>query len=96
MKYRFPKTIVFSFFLINLLIGNLFAQNLKISTEEQIGEDVRLAPCNSAERMAAVKKLFIKMGASEKDISTQKFKEGENLVIKKKGDTEETIVVGAD
>jgi Zn-dependent M28 family amino/carboxypeptidase len=95
MKYRFPRKIVFSVFIINLLIGNLFAQNSKISSEEQIGEDVQLAPCNSAERLEGVKKLFIKMGASVSDISTEKFKEGENLVIKKKGETSETIVIGA-
>ncbi len=95
MKFYNLKTNVFLTFLTVLLIGNVFGQNFKISTQEQISEDIQLAPCTSAGRLEAVKKLIIKMGAKESDISTEKFREGENLVVKKKGSSDETIIIGA-
>lgn len=81
--------------LVALLIGNIYGQSAKISTEDEIKENINLAPCKSEERMENVKKLFVSMGAKDDDISTEKFKEGENLVIRKKGNSDEMIIIGA-
>ena len=47
----------------------LAAQNYKVvfSTQEQLAEDIALAPCKDSERLTAVKALFMKMGAREED-----------------------------
>ncbi len=94
MKFYHHKLKIFVFLLI-VFAGNAIGQDVSIATEDQIKEEIKLAPCNSGERLESVKKLFLKMGAKESDIASEKFKEGENLVIKKKGTSDETIVVGA-
>ena len=81
--------------LATIFVIDLNAQSLKLSTEEELLADMKTVPCKYEERLESVKKLFIKMGAKESDISTEKFKEGENLIVKKKGETGETIVIGA-
>ena len=68
---------------------------IKISTEEEIKSDVSLVPCKDKERLAAVKSLFIKNGATEPDITIEKLKDVENLIVTKKGKTAETVIVGA-
>lgn len=69
--------------------------NISISTLAEIEQDVRAVPCKDDERLEGVKKLFEKMGARSEDISIQKFKDIENLVIEKQGKLDETIVLGA-
>jgi Zn-dependent M28 family amino/carboxypeptidase len=68
-----------------------------LSTEEDIAGSVKLAPCNSKERLEAVKKLFAEMGAKEDEIVLEKFNKDkiQNVVVKKKGKTDEIVVVGA-
>lgn len=68
---------------------------VKFSTVDEIKESIALAPCKDKERLEAVKKLFIKIGAGESDITIEKLKDVENLFVTKKGKTEETVVVGA-
>ena len=51
--------------------------------------------CKNGDRLEAVKGLFKKMGAVDADLKVDKFDSVENLVIVKKGKTEEMIVVGA-
>jgi Zn-dependent M28 family amino/carboxypeptidase len=65
------------------------------STPEQLKEEFNSVPCKDAERLTAVKTLFEKMGAAASDISIEKFKNVENLVIRKPGATDEKIIVGA-
>jgi Zn-dependent M28 family amino/carboxypeptidase len=76
-----------------------FAQsaNFPVSTQEQIEQSVKLAPCDSKERFNAVKNLFETLSAKKEDISVEKFNKNEisNLVVKVKGKTEDTIIVGA-
>ncbi|MGI8556236.1 MAG: M28 family metallopeptidase [Pyrinomonadaceae bacterium] len=81
--------------LIAFSVAQIYAQNANVSTADEIKEDINVVPCKSEERQAGVKKLFIKMGAKENEISTEKFKDGENLVIKKKGNSDETVIIGA-
>ncbi len=65
------------------------------ATLEEIKELVALAPCKDKERLEAVKKLFVKIGAGEADVTVEKLKNVENVIVTKKGKTDETIVVGA-
>ena len=86
-----------AFFLIFNFVAFSFGQKEtgKFSTEDDIKQDLKLNVCENKERLDAVKKLFKKMGASEDEIKIEKFKNVENLIVVKKGKTEETVVVGA-
>jgi Zn-dependent M28 family amino/carboxypeptidase len=66
---------------------------LSLSTQDEIASDFRAVPCKNAERITAAKALFEKMHAPE--ISVEKFKDVENVVVKIPGKTPETIVIGA-
>lgn len=92
------KKILVASILILILCLTVFlqqSQKPKIATESDIKSDVELVPCKDEERLEAVKKLFIKMGADEKDLSVEKFEKVENLVVTKKGKSDETVIVGA-
>jgi hypothetical protein len=66
------------------------------STPEQIKEDIDAVPCKgNSERLKAVKALFEKMGAPASDISIEKTKNTENIIIRKQGGSSELIVIGA-
>jgi Zn-dependent M28 family amino/carboxypeptidase len=73
------------------------AQNssVKVSSPEQIKEDFGTVPCEDKERLAAVKSLFERAGVPSSDVTIDKYKDVENLVVIKKGETSEKIVVGA-
>jgi Zn-dependent M28 family amino/carboxypeptidase len=66
-----------------------------ISTLEEISESVKLAPCDSKDRLAAVKTLFQSAGAKEDELLVKEFKKISNLVVTKKGKGPQTIIVGA-
>jgi len=68
---------------------------LTISTEQELEADLRAVPCKEDSRLSSVKSLFLKMGATEDEITTDKFKSVENLVIRKQGQSGERIVIGA-
>lgn len=99
------KSLLSKQIITNILIALLFlticfsakAQDntLKISTAEDIKSDFDSVPCQNDARFAAVKALFERAGALESDISLDKYKGVENLVIRKPGTTEETLVIGA-
>jgi Zn-dependent M28 family amino/carboxypeptidase len=95
MKFNSYKILSWLFLVIAFSIGNAPAQNSGISNQDDIEDDLKLVPCKSTERLEGVKKLFVTKGAKEKDISTEKFGKGENLIVKFKGKTDETIIVGA-
>lgn len=67
----------------------------KVSTQDELMEDVRTGPCKNGERLEAVKKLFQKMGAADGDIRIDKYRDIQNLVVTRKGKTAETVIVGA-
>jgi Zn-dependent M28 family amino/carboxypeptidase len=71
--------------------------NRIVSSREQISESVKLAPCKSEDRLAAVQNLFEKQGAKKEDILIEKFNKDKiaNLVVKKTGKSGDTIIVGA-
>lgn len=83
-----------------LLIGAQVARatqesKLVFSTPQQIEQDFNPIPCKNEERLDAVKALFEKMGAPATDISIEKFKNVENLVVRRKGLIDETVIIGA-
>ena len=65
-----------------------------ISTPEEIAQDIGSVPCKDNERLIAAKALFVRLGA-QTDISVEKLDGIENLVIRKTGRSQETIIVGA-
>jgi hypothetical protein len=66
-----------------------------ISTEEETTQDMALVPCKDKERLAATKALFVKLGAREDEVSIEKHDGVENLVLRKAGKSQGTIVIGA-
>src|SRR6187549_1352852 len=86
--------------LICLLVLCSFSALASAQTQTEIidrgiKEELALAPCKNIERQAAVRSLFAKNGAAESDITVEKFKDIENVVVVKKGKTDETVVIGA-
>ena len=71
------------------------AQEKHPVTEESIKQNLASVVCKNSARLEAVKALFRQMGATEDDLKVDKFDHVENLVLTKKGKTEETIVIGA-
>lgn len=67
----------------------------KYRTDEELREDLKLGPCKNSERLEGVKKFFHQMGAAESDISAERIKDVQNVIITKKGKTDETVIVGA-
>jgi Zn-dependent M28 family amino/carboxypeptidase len=67
----------------------------RLSSPEQFKEEFAAVPCRNEERLAAARALFEKAGAAASDVSTEAYKDVENLVVVKKGETEERVVVGA-
>ncbi len=102
------RTTIIPGFLITIFsIGMTFAQTsapgttpllapaARISTEDELKDDLKAGPCKGEERLAAVKSLFMRMGAPVEEIKIEKFKDIQNVVIVKKGKTADTVVVGA-
>ena len=91
------KTTFAILFIIFLFFNASSAQQktVQISTEAEIKDNINLNVCKNNERLEVVKILFKKMGAADSEIKVEKIKNVENLIIAKKGKTDETVVVGA-
>jgi hypothetical protein len=68
---------------------------LIISTQDEIAQDIALAPCDSNKRLDAVKALFARMGASAEQVAVERLDDVDNIVIRKPGKSPETLVIGA-
>jgi hypothetical protein len=88
-------TIVRTLIIFTICLPSFAQQTVKFSTKEEIAADIKLAPCKNGDRLDAVRKLFLAMGAAEADIVSDKVKGMQNLVVTKKGKTDETVVIGA-
>lgn len=92
-------TFKYPVFLLCLLFAVPFnaAGQIAFSTKEDIEAAVRSVPCPEGERLDAVRRLFKDAGAADEDIQTEKFDKDKvsNVVVRKKGAGEETIVIGA-
>jgi hypothetical protein len=68
---------------------------VRISTQEEIAAELNSVPCKNKDRLPAVQSLFERMGAQPADISIEKSGGAENLVLIKRGATDERIMIGA-
>lgn len=70
---------------------------LRISTQEEVEVDYKSAPCKNEDRLNAVKALFEKMGAKPEEITTEKIKDVENVVVRIQGtgNTTDKVIIGA-
>jgi Iap family predicted aminopeptidase len=89
-----------SIVILMLLLSGSYASaqqqaSIVVSTSEQIKEDFAAVPCKDEDRLNAVKALFEKMGAPSSSISIEKYKNVENLVVRKPGAAQEIVVIGA-
>jgi Zn-dependent M28 family amino/carboxypeptidase len=71
------------------------SQEVKIATEADIKADLALVSCDDQKRLDAVKDLFRKNGAQESAVSVEDLGKVRNLIVKKQGKTDETVIVGA-
>ncbi len=97
---RAPRPIALLLLLVflgsfTLTVSQTTQAQLIISTREDIGEEFKNVPCKNEERQKAVKALFERMGAPSSEITVEKLKDVENVVVRKKGVSEEKIVIGA-
>ncbi len=67
------------------------------SPKEEVEASVKSVPCPYNERLEGVRRLFKEAGATDEEIQIEKFDKDKisNLVVRKKGTTDETIVIGA-
>jgi Zn-dependent M28 family amino/carboxypeptidase len=94
-KYRLTLIAAQLLLLFAPIVSDAQSTDINISTPEEIKAEFASVPCNNDERLSAVKALFEKMGASPSEIAIEKYKNVENLVIRKPGASQEKIVVGA-
>jgi hypothetical protein len=71
------------------------ATKINISTAAEIKAEFDNVPCKNDARLSAVKALFEKLGAPAEELQIVKLKNVENLVVRKPGQSEEKIVIGA-
>jgi peptidase M28-like protein len=110
MSKRETIFIFFALFCLLCFQGNLAAlaqdgngdgngNGIHLSTPEEIKSELDSVPCKNEERQNAVKALFERMGAAPSEITVEKFKKVENVVIRKATAspeaTNEKIVIGA-
>jgi Zn-dependent M28 family amino/carboxypeptidase len=67
----------------------------RISSLEQIKEDFSTVPCEDKKRLEAVKSLFERAGVPSSEVTIDKYKDVENFVWTRKGESAEKIVIGA-
>ena len=81
------------FFTITVVAQN--NSQIVLSKPEEFAEAFKSIPCKNSERLPAVKALFLQMGAKEENISIEKIKNVENIIISRPGKTTEKIIVSA-
>jgi Iap family predicted aminopeptidase len=87
---------VITFVLLLIAASSAAGQGVRYASEAEIKEQVSAVPCvKNSERLAAVRDLFVKAGATAGDIRVDKLKDVDNLVVTKPGTTAEKIIVGA-
>jgi Zn-dependent M28 family amino/carboxypeptidase len=91
-----------SFFILTIISIAAFSSSAAaqkavpvVATGNDFKEDLKLVPCKNSERLEGVKKFFQKMGAAENEISAEKIKGIQNVLVTKKGETDEIVVIGA-
>jgi Zn-dependent M28 family amino/carboxypeptidase len=95
MKLILPLVLFQLLFLLSPVQLRAQQNGITLSTPEQLEAEFKAVPCRNEDRLNAVKTLFEKVGAPASDISIEKYKEVENVVVTKRGESEEKIVIGA-
>jgi Zn-dependent M28 family amino/carboxypeptidase len=81
--------------LFTVAAGQTAQRQLNVSTREEVADEFKNVPCKNQDRQDAARALFIKMGAPSSDIAVEKLRGVENLVVRKKGASDEKIIIGA-
>ncbi len=93
---RITTSMLAQLLLLTICITVNAQQNaVEISTPEEIKAEFSSVPCKDDGRLAAVQSLFEKVGAPASDMSVEKYKGVENLVVRKQGTSADIMVVGA-
>jgi Zn-dependent M28 family amino/carboxypeptidase len=97
LSVRFIRLGIIYYLSLVLTLSSFASQSNKliVSTQEQIAQDTAQVPCKDSERLKGVKSLFIRMGAQSEDVLTEKRNGVENIVVRKQGQAQGIIVVGA-
>src|SRR5262245_13632056 len=88
---------------VSICCSSAFAQGaeealkLQLSTPEEIQSEFNSVPCKNGDRLKSVKALFEKMGAKPEEITVEKARGVENVVVSKASanGSSEKIVIGA-
>src|SRR5215831_462122 len=70
-------------------------QAVTVSSLDQFDDEFKSVPCKNADRQEAVKSIFERMGVTDSELSIDKYKRVENVVIRKPGTSDGVIVIGA-
>jgi Zn-dependent M28 family amino/carboxypeptidase len=92
---RLASRLAVLIFLLTSITAGAQETGFKVSTLEQIKEDFSTVPCEDKKRLEAVKSLFERAGVPSSEVTIDKYKDVENFVWTKKGESSEKIVIGA-
>lgn len=92
---RIPLLLAALAFLVATVPAGAQDSNVRISSPEQIKEDFNTVPCDDKKRLAAVEALFQREGVAASEITIDKYKDVENVILTRKGESPEKIVLGA-
>ena len=92
-NFKYP-VLLFCLLLVSPLAGS---GQVTLSTKDQVEASVKSVPCPHDERLEGVRRLFKDAGASDEEIQVEKFDKDKisNVIVRKKGTTDETVVIGA-
>ncbi|CAN5766520.1 hypothetical protein BH24ACI3_BH24ACI3_14360 [soil metagenome] len=94
-----PKYFISLLLLVFVVLSSeLIAQEkILFSPMADVEASVKTVPCDQKLRLEGVRQLFKSAGATDEEILIEKFDKDKtsNLVVRKKGETDETIIVGA-
>jgi putative aminopeptidase FrvX len=90
------KCHIWSFIVVILFAITAFGQ-VVFSPKDEVEKSVKSVPCPQNERMEGVRRLFKEAGAKDEEIVIEKFEKDKtaNVVVRKKGETDETVIIGA-
>ena len=97
-RLRAPALLALLLPLTSAMAGPADRMAPTVATPDDIAQDVLAGPCDNAQRQAAVRALYERMGANPADLRVERFSDRggvENLVLVKPGRSPDTIVIGA-
>ena len=99
MQQRIPILLLALLLALSLVAQDtarsVVADQTMLSMADDFKADIDAVPCDNKERLNGVKALFAKHGAPADAITTEAYKNVENLVLKLPGKSAETIIIGA-